>query len=213
LLARGAAVSHVAALVERCARAIEALGPLGPAAYVLLYVLAPLCFVPASAVSVLAGALFGPVWGGVWGLAGAVSAAAVTFGAGRLVGRDFVERHARGRLSTIKTGIEQQGWRFVVLVRFVPILPFALANLALGATAIRFVAFVAATFAAMLPAAFVYAYAGAAGREAASGAESALRALGIAVALLLALAALPAAIRWTSRRREARGARGEESVP
>ncbi len=191
---------HPSVLTRRLSDAIDGLGPLAAAGYVLIYAVSPVLLIPATALSILAGVLFGPLWGGVWGLLGAMVAACVWFWLGRVLGRDFVERRARGKLEAIHAGIEREGWRFVVFLRFVPILPFAAVNTVLGATAISFRVYVVTTLVVMIPWAFLFAYAGAAGRAAASGAEGFLQNAGLAIGLLLLLTGLPAAVRYARAR-------------
>jgi uncharacterized membrane protein YdjX (TVP38/TMEM64 family) len=50
---------------------IRALGPWGPVAYIILYLIAPPLFIPGSAITLAGGALFGPFWGTLYTIFGA----------------------------------------------------------------------------------------------------------------------------------------------
>ena len=78
------------------------------------------------------GALFGPLWGTVVNLVGGTLGAALAFLAARYLAADWVARRAGGRLRQVVEGVEAEGWRFVALVRLVPLIPFNLAKYALG---------------------------------------------------------------------------------
>jgi len=50
---------------------LASLGPWAPVAYVMLFALATVAFVPGVIFSLAGGALFGPFWGTLWNLTGA----------------------------------------------------------------------------------------------------------------------------------------------
>jgi len=170
---------------------VSGAGVLGPLAFIAIYALATVLFLPGSVLTLAGGALFGPVWGTVYSLAGATLGASVAFVLARYVAADWVERKASGRVKQLIDGVRDEGWRFVAFVRLVPLFPFNLLNYALGLTRIGLGAYVAATFVFMLPGAFAYTWLGYAGREAVAGGEGLVRKVLIAVALLGAVAFLP----------------------
>lgn len=180
---------------------LEDLGPLAPIAYIGLYWVSPILFLPAIPMSLVGGFLFGPVLGGVYSLIGSTGGAAVSFLIGRAAGHDFVTKRAHGKVLAIKAGIEREGWRFVAFVRLVPILPFGVINLVLGTTDIGFWSYTITSLLAMAPGAFVYAYMGHAGRAAAEGARNLTWTFGIAVGLLVLLSGVPSAIRYARTRK------------
>jgi len=138
-----------------------------------------------------AGALFGPFSGTLWNLSSATVGAAFAFLIARTIGADWVARRAGPRLQRLNDGVAAEGWRFVAFVRLVPLFPFNLLNYALGLTRTSFVSYVLASWVFMLPAAFAYTWLGHAGREASTGGQGLIRKLGIAAALLAAVACLP----------------------
>ena len=168
---------------------ISNLGALAPLAFMVIYAIATVLFVPGVVFSLIGGALFGPFWGTIYNLLGASLGAALAFLAARYIASDWVARKSTGRLKQLIAGVEAEGWRFVALTRLVPLFPFNLLNYALGLTRIRFGHYVLATLICMIPGAAAYTWLGYAGREAAAGSSSALN-YGLAGLALLALVAL-----------------------
>lgn len=187
---------------------VAALGPWGPAVFVLTYTVGPAFLVPGLPFDLAAGILFGPVWGTVYSLVGATAGATVAFLAARTVGRDWAEKRFSGLLKKLKESVDQGGWEFVAFARLVPVIPFNLLNYALGLTRIGLVPYVLASFVFMAPAAAVYVYAGWAGGEAVAGegtiSQTLLRVL-VALTALGMLAVLPRlAVRFAKGRRRLR---------
>lgn len=187
--------------VEALQAQLAQFGVWGPVALIVLWLVAPLLFVPGGPITLAAGALFGPLLGAVYSLIGATGGATLAFLLARYAGADWVERRARGHLAQLKAGVESEGWRFVAFVRLVPLFPFNLLNYALGLTRIRLAEYVLATAVCMIPGAAGYAYLGYAGREALTGAEGWVRTGGIALGVLAALVLLPWMVRHWRRHR------------
>jgi uncharacterized membrane protein YdjX (TVP38/TMEM64 family) len=178
---------------------ILSLGPWAPLAFVAVFALATVAFLPGAVFGLAGGALFGPAWGCVWNLMGATLGATAAFLAARYVAGDWVARRAGGRLKALVEGAEGEGWRFVAFVRLVPLFPFNLLNYALGLTRIRLDHYVVASVLAMLPGALAYAWLGYAGSEMAAGSQTAVRSLLFALALLAIVAFLPRLLRRLRR--------------
>ncbi len=99
------------------------------------------------------------------------------------------------RAEQLIRGVEREDWRFVALVRLVPLVPFNLLNYALGLTRVRVSRYMLASYLAMLPGTFAYTYLGYAGRAALAGQVGLLHKGLIALALLACAALLPRIIR------------------
>ena len=170
--------------------AIGELGWLAPAVFVGTFALATIAFVPGSIFGLAGGILFGPLWGTVWNLVGATLGATAAFLVARFVAADWVAARTRGRLKTVLSGVEAEGWRFVALTRLVPVIPFNLLNYALGLTRMPLSQYVVATAICMLPGTAAYAWLGYAGRAALQGNGAALRygVLGLAALALIVFA-------------------------
>ena len=100
--------------------AIRNMGIWAPLAYMGLYAVATVLFLPGSILGLVGGALFGPVWGVVYALLGATVGATLAFLAARYVASDWVAAKAGGRVRQLIAGVEGEGWRFVAFVRLVP---------------------------------------------------------------------------------------------
>jgi len=174
---------------------LAGLGPATPLLFILLYAVATLLFLPGTLLTLAGGALFGPLWGTVWNLTGATLGATLAFLAARHLAGDWVARKSGPRLQRLVAGVEAEGWRFVALVRLVPLFPFNLLNYALGLTRIPLRAYALTTAVCMAPAAAAYTYLGYAGRAAAAGGGGAIRKGLLALGVLAAVALLPRLVR------------------
>lgn len=169
----GAGVAALAALVwlgrsagayvEPFALWVDGLGFWGPAVFVAGYAIAVVAFVPASLLTIAAGATFGVAAGTVYVFAAALLGSSLAFLVSRYLARRAVERRLDGneRFSAIDRAVGQQGRRIVFLLRLSPVFPFNLLNYALGLTRVRFVDYVVAGL-GMLPGTLLYVYLGSA---------------------------------------------------
>ena len=174
---------------------IEAMGAVAPVAFVAIYAIAAVLFVPGSALTLAAGALFGPIAGALYSLAGATIGATLAFLLARYLVGDWVRRRTGQRLGELVEGIEREGWHFVAFVRLVPLFPYNVLNYALGLTRIPLAPYVAATLVCMAPGAAAYSYLGYAGGVALGGGGKAVKAALWALALLGLVALLPGFVR------------------
>jgi uncharacterized membrane protein YdjX (TVP38/TMEM64 family) len=144
---------------------LRSFGMWAPAGFVLLYAAGTVLFFSGALLSLIGGALFGPVWGTVWNLLGATLGATLAFLIARDLGADWVARRLGGQFQRLVDGAAAEGWRFVALMRLVPLVPFNLLNYALGLTRISLSTYVLASAICMLPGAIAYTWLGyAAGR-------------------------------------------------
>ncbi len=170
---------------------VSELGPLAWLAFMTLYAIATVLFLPGSVLTLAGGSLFGPVLGTFVNLTGATLGAVLAFLLSRYLASDWVEQKAGGRLKQLKEGVEAEGWHFVAFVRLVPLFPFNLLNYALGLTRIRLLHYLVATYVCMLPGAIAYTYLGYVGREAVAGGEGLIQKGLLALALLAVMAFVP----------------------
>ena len=140
---------------------VDGLGALGPIAFIAAYAVACVAFVPASLLTLAAGALFGVVRGTIFVLIGATLGALGAFLVARYLARDWVAaRVAKDpRFAAIDAAIAEQGRRVVFLLRLSPVIPFNVLNYALGLTKVRVADFVIAS-AGMIPGTLLYVYTG-----------------------------------------------------
>jgi uncharacterized membrane protein YdjX (TVP38/TMEM64 family) len=113
-------------------------GAWGPIIYILLYAIGPSFLVPGAVMTLGAGLAFGVRWGSIWSLIGADTGAIVAFGAGRFLGRSFVERSMSRKLQRLLERLERNGFYLTLYLRLVPVIPYNAFNLLAGASPIRF---------------------------------------------------------------------------
>ena len=122
-----------------------------PLAIVVAYTPACMVMFPRPLITAAAVITFGPWEGLTYSMIGVILAGIVGFAIGRRFHRDAARRIAGPRLARVSHLIQQRGIVAVALVRFVPIAPYLVVNVVMGAMRIRFIDFVAGTFLGMLP--------------------------------------------------------------
>lgn len=165
---------ELSSFLPRITSWVESLGVAAPVLFVLVYAGAAILLVPASVLTIAAGATFG-IWKGA-GLVimGAALGAVASFLIARYLARDRVAARlaADPRLKEIDRAVGESGFWIMFLMRLSPAFPFALQNYALGLTRVRFAHYVAALV-GMLPGTLVYVYSGSVAREVAAAAGAA----------------------------------------
>ena len=143
--------------VDRLFAALQAwvghLGFWGPAIFAAVYALAATLFLPASALTLIAGAVFGLGTGVAAAWLGAVLAVVFSFLIGRYFARARVERIAQDnpRFGAVDKALGEEGWKIVALLRLSPVFPFNVQNYLYGVSSIRFWPCVLASAVFMLP--------------------------------------------------------------
>jgi uncharacterized membrane protein YdjX (TVP38/TMEM64 family) len=147
--------------LPRLTAAVEGLGVWGPLAFIAVYAVACVAFVPASLLTFGAGALFGLVKGTIVVLLGATLGATAAFLVARYVARDWIAARIQQdvRFAAIDRAIAEQGRKVVFLLRLSPVIPFNVLNYALGLTQVRVIDFVIASI-GMIPGTLLYVYTG-----------------------------------------------------
>lgn len=137
---------------------ILGLGPLGAVVFVLIYGIATTVALPASVLTVAAGAMFGSVLGVALVSVGATLGAAGAFALARWLARDSVSRWLAGneKFRKLDALTERHGAIIVALTRLVPIFPFNLLNYGFGLTRVRFWTYLFWSWLCMLPGTVLY---------------------------------------------------------
>lgn len=137
-------------------------GAAGLLGFALLYAVATALLLPASPLTLAAGALWDvvPAMAAVW--VGAVGGAMGAFALGRtlLRGRVATWRDADARWARVEASVEQDGLRLIVLLRLSPLFPFNALNLGLGATSVRAWDYLVGTAVGIVPGTLLYVLAG-----------------------------------------------------
>ena len=140
---------------------IDSLGALGPIAFILLYILVTVAFLPASIVTLGAGAVFGVVGGSIYVFIGAMLGATAAFLIGRYVARDWIAQKIAGNIkfNAIYEAISQEALKLIFLIRLSPAFPFNVLNYALGLTKASLKDYVLGTT-GIIPGTIMYVYLG-----------------------------------------------------
>lgn len=143
------------------ARWVHGLGAWGPIAFIVTYTVVEIFLIPASVLTLAAGALFGFVAGSAYTFIGAMLGSLTAFFMGRYVVRPLVTRRLQGdkRFALIDSTATQGGIKLVALLRLSPVLPYTVLNYALGVTRISARDYVIGTT-FILPGTLVYTYYG-----------------------------------------------------
>ena len=182
--------------VDRLDLWFDGLGYWAPLAFIALWVVACVFFLPGLAISIAGGLIFGAVWGTVWTTIGANLGAVAAFLIGRYAARGMVERMVEKNptLGRIDTGVRNQGWRMLMITRLVPIFPFNIQNYVYGLTDIPLRTYVLVSLPCMLPATIAYNFA--AGSLRTGNFARTLWYLGIAALFFVLLSLIPG---WVQR--------------
>lgn len=137
----------------------EAAGQLAWGTQLAVFVLAGCVAVPLSLLVLLAVLVQGPMLGAATCLIGGTAIGVLSFGAGSLLGRAAVAHVAGPKLLAVNALVARRGLLAVFIVRLIPAAPFAVVNLMLGATPIRWLPFLLGNLLGMLPMVLVTAWA------------------------------------------------------
>lgn len=139
---------------------VKGLGPIGYVVYVLAYVVVCVTFLPASPLTIGAGAIFGFVEGTIVVIIGATLGATASFLLGRTIMRRKIEAMAanNAKFRALDRAIAREGGKIVFLIRLAPVFPFAYINFAFGLTGVRLLSYVVATFFGIIPVTLAFVY-------------------------------------------------------
>jgi uncharacterized membrane protein YdjX (TVP38/TMEM64 family) len=129
--------------------------PLAPVWIVLGYVIAAVMAVPITLLIATTGIVFGASWGAAYAFIGTTIAAAISYSLGNWLGRDAVRKLAGARVNRLSERVAKRGIVAVVVLRILPVAPFAIVNLVAGASHIRMRDFMIGTMLGMGPGIFL----------------------------------------------------------
>jgi uncharacterized membrane protein YdjX (TVP38/TMEM64 family) len=96
-----------------------------------------LIMIPLTFLILQAAFIFGPATGFLTAFTAAMVSAVVAFLIGRAVGRDGLRKLATPRLTRLSRGLARRGVFTVVAIRLLPVAPFTVVNMVLGAARIK----------------------------------------------------------------------------
>ncbi|TAF06838.1 MAG: TVP38/TMEM64 family protein [Nostocales cyanobacterium] len=140
---------------------VQSLGIWGPIAFIFIYNLATLLFIPGSLLTLKGGCLFGLFWGSIYVFIAAIIGAIFAFLIGRYCSRDWIcqklEKHPK--FKAIDQAVAKEGWKIVLLTRLSPLFPFNLLNYAFGVTNVSLKDYIIGSF-GIIPGTVMYVYIG-----------------------------------------------------
>ena len=161
-------------LLRNALQWIDNLGAIAPIAFILIYIVATVAFLPGSILTLGAGVVFGIVRGSIYVFVGATIGATLAFLVGRYLARGWISKKIAGnqKFSAIDRAVGNEGLKIVLLTRLSPIFPFNLLNYGLGITGVSLKDYILASV-GMIPGTIMYVYIGSlAGNIATIGGET-----------------------------------------
>ena len=122
-----------------------------PLAVPLAYVIAGLLVVPLTGLIVVTAAVFGPLVGGIYAIVGALSSGIVTYAIGRWLGRSTVRKIAGRHLNELSRHLRRRALIAIVIVRLLPVAPYSIVNVVIGASHVGWRDFLLGTFLGLAP--------------------------------------------------------------
>lgn len=166
----------------------------GPALFIVLYAAGCVFAVPASIFIIAAGIIWGAVFGGIYALAGGVLGAFCSYAVGKFIGAGLLPRLGKhGR--RVEHQLEKAGFRSMLVLRLVPIFPFAVLNYAAGVAGMAAGDYILATALGTAPSHFIVAYSADAIANGQLTSERAFLRIFVVGVLIAALVLLPLAFR------------------
>ena len=130
------------------------------AIFILIYVVAVALSIPGATILTLtAGFLFG-FFGVIYVNIGASCGAILAFLAARYLIGDWVQKRYSHKLASFNREINENGYNYLLMLRFIPLFPFFLINIFAGLTRVPLSTFAWTTIIGILPGSFVYIYTG-----------------------------------------------------
>lgn len=162
----------------------------GPIAFILVFALGCILALPASVFVIAAGFIFGWLLGGIYSIIGGLLGAVASFYIARFIGEGLLDRFGRvGRM--VAKQVDHAGFRSLLILRFVPGIPFAVLNYGAGVAGVRIRDFLPATLLGVTPPMFVFAYCADALFNGSMSEGDAVLRLVIVLLLMLAITVLP----------------------
>ena len=148
-------------LLRNALQWVDDLGAIAPIAFILIYIVATVAFLPGSILTLGAGVLFGIIQGSIYVFFGATIGATLAFLVGRYLARGWISKKIaeNQKFKAIDRAVGKEGLKIVLLTRLSPIFPFNLLNYGLGVTGVSLKDYVLGSV-GMIPGTIMYVYIG-----------------------------------------------------
>lgn len=152
---------NVQELIKTALVWIDNLGYWKLLAFIVIYNLATVLFVPGSIVTMGGGAIFGVFWGSIYVFVASTMGAISAFLIGRYLSRDWVAKQLEShpKFKAIDEAVAREGFKIVFLTRLSPVFPFNLLNYAFGITQVSLKDYCLGSI-GMIPGTVMYVYLG-----------------------------------------------------
>lgn len=140
---------------------VDSLGSVGAIAFILIYVIATVAFLPGSILTLGAGVVFGVIFGTIYVFIGATLGAILAFLVARYLAREWVadKIEHNEQFKAIDEVVGKEGLKIVLLTRLSPVFPFNLLNYAYGVTQVSIQDYIFGSV-GMIPGTIMYVYIG-----------------------------------------------------
>ncbi|GLJ40205.1 hypothetical protein SUGI_0824750 [Cryptomeria japonica] len=137
-------------------------GPWGPPVLAVAYIPLTVLAVPASILTLGGGYLYGLPIGFVADSIGSTLGCTAAFLVGKTIGRSYVESKLKDypQFQAVAIATQRSGFKIVLLLRLVPLLPFNILNYLLSVTPVGLGQYMLASWIGMMPITFVLVYVG-----------------------------------------------------
>jgi len=125
--------------------------PLAPYIIAGAYVLSAIIFFPITLLTAATIFTFGPIDGNIYSLTGWLLGASVGYAAGKLVGREWLLGWVGSRVDRLDREAGRNGLLAVLALRVVPLAPFTIVNLFIGASHVCFRDFILGSVLGRIP--------------------------------------------------------------
>lgn len=145
---------------------MEAQGATGIIAYSVIYIVFSVLLLPCAFLSFAAGLAYG-AWGVPIVLFATCIGATLAFFISRHFVKEQVDTYMDKKRSTraLRKALEMEGWKFMILLRISPFIPFNLNNYFLGTIQVRFFTYLWVTAVGALPGTLFFVYLGSLGKS------------------------------------------------
>ena len=180
-----------------------------PLIFITIYALFISLSLPGGAIlSLTGGFLFGALKGTILVIIGATIGASIIFYAAKSLFKELLQKKAHPFLNKMEKGFQKNAASYLLFLRFIPLFPFWLINLAPAFFQVSFWTFFWTTFVGIIPGSYIYAQAGSGlGRIFETGENFSLEnifnfEIKIALFLLALFTLIPTLIKYFLRKKE-----------
>ncbi len=140
---------------------VHSWGNLAVLGYMSLHLIVSLSMViPITPLAFASGLAFGAVMGAVYLMGAIFVSTTVVFLISRYLGRGLLESFLRGKFRDLDAKIEKNGFKTVLFLRLIPVIPYGVFNYLCGLSKIRFKDYFAATFLGLIPSVLIASFYG-----------------------------------------------------